>query len=57
MIRLAQKDGRNSKYFEIQEDGVLVKNNFAKEINEYKIYFSEIQFDEMVFRKRRTRYC
>lgn len=53
MIRLAQKDGRNSKYFEIQEDGVLVKNNFAKEINEYKIYFSDIQFDEMVFRKKK----
>ncbi|GEN74687.1 hypothetical protein [Chryseobacterium hagamense] len=51
MIKLAQKDGRNSKYFEIQEDGILVKNNFAKEINEYKVYFPDIQFDETVFRK------
>lgn len=51
MITLTQKDGRNSKYFEIQEDGVLVKNNFAKQVNEYKVYFPDIQFDETVFRK------
>ncbi|ANF52441.1 hypothetical protein A0O34_18795 [Chryseobacterium glaciei] len=53
MNTLAQKDGRNSKYFEIQEDGVFVKNNFAKEINEYKVYFSDIQDDETVFRKKK----
>jgi hypothetical protein len=53
MNTLAQKDGRNSKYFEIQEDGVFVKNNFAKEINEYKVYFQDIQYDETVFRKKK----
>lgn len=53
MNTLAQKDGRNSNYFEIQEDGVFVKNNFAKEINEYKVYFSDIQDDETVFRKKK----
>lgn len=52
---LTQKDGRNSKYFEIQEDGVFVKNNFAKEINEYKVYFPDIQDDETVFRKKKDR--
>lgn len=51
MKTLAQKDGRNSKYFEIQEDGVFVKNNFAKEINQYKVYFGDINNDETVFRK------
>ncbi|WP_294296274.1 hypothetical protein [uncultured Chryseobacterium sp.] len=53
MKALTQKDGRNLKYFEIQEDGLFVKNNFAKEINEYKIYFTDIQFDETVFRKKK----
>jgi hypothetical protein len=53
MNTLAQKDGRNSKCFEIQEDGVFVKNNFAKEINEYKVYFPDIQNDETVFRKKK----
>ncbi|WP_394660116.1 hypothetical protein [uncultured Chryseobacterium sp.] len=53
METLTQKDGRNSKYFEIQEDGVFVKNNFTKEINEYKVYFPDIQFDEAVFRKKK----
>jgi hypothetical protein len=51
MDTLTQKDGRNSKYFEIQEDGVFVRNNFAKEINEYKVYFGDINSDETVFRK------
>lgn len=50
---LTQKDGRNSKYFAIQEDGVFVKNNFAKEINEYKVYFPDVQDDETVFRKKK----
>ena len=53
MNTLAQKEGRNSKYFEIKEDGVFVKNNFAKEINEYKVYFPDIQDDETVFRKKK----
>jgi len=48
---LKQKNGRNSKYFEILEDGVLVKNNFAKEVQEYRVYFTDIQDDEIVFRK------
>ncbi|WP_312901200.1 hypothetical protein [Chryseobacterium taichungense] len=51
MNRLEQKDGRNKKYFEIQEDGVFVKTLFAKELNEYKVHFSDIQNDEKVFRK------
>lgn len=51
MNRLEQKDGRNKKYFEIQEDGVFVKTLFAKELNEYKVHFSDIQNDETVFRK------
>ncbi|WP_326983716.1 hypothetical protein VUJ46_04005 [Chryseobacterium sp. MYb264] len=51
MKTLTQKDGRNSKYLEIQEDGVFVKNNFAKEVNEYKVYFGDINEDETVFRK------
>lgn len=53
MKTLRQKSGRNSVYFEIQEDGVFVKNNFAKEIKEYKVYFPDIQFDETVFRKKK----
>lgn len=53
MKALSQKDGRNSAYFEIQEDGVFVKNNFAREINEYKVYFPDLQFDETVFRKKK----
>jgi len=53
MNTLKQKNGRNSVYFEIVEDGVFVKNNFAKELTEYKIYFSDIQFDETVFRKKK----
>ncbi len=48
---LEQKDGRNKKYFEIQEDGVFVRTLFAKELNEYKIHFNDIQLDESVFRK------
>lgn len=48
---LKQKNGRNSKYFEILEDGVLVKDNFAKEVQEYKVNFTDIQDDETVFRK------
>lgn len=51
MIRLAQKDGRNTRCFEIQEDGVLVKSNFIKELQEYKIHFADIYNDESVFRK------
>lgn len=53
MNTLTQKDGRNSKYFEIQQDGVFVKTNFAKEINEYKIHFADIHDDESVFRKKK----
>nr|WP_314491274.1 hypothetical protein [uncultured Chryseobacterium sp.] len=53
MTVLKQKDGRNSRYFEIQEDGVFVKSNFVKELNEYKIYFPDIQFDETVFIKKK----
>lgn len=53
MKALSQKDGRNSAYFEIQEDGVFVKNNFTREINEYKVYFPDLQFDETVFRKKK----
>lgn len=48
---LNQKDGRNKKYFEIQEDGVFVRTLFAKELNEYKVHFNDIQDDESVFRK------
>lgn len=48
---LNQKDGRNKKYFEIQEDGVFVRTLFAKELNEYKVHFNDIQNDESVFRK------
>ena len=48
---LKQKNGRNSKYFEILEDGVLVKDDFAKEVQEYTVYFTDIQDDEIVFRK------
>ncbi len=51
MKTLTQKDGRHSKYFEIQEDGVFVKNIFAKEVNEYKVYFGDINEDETVFAK------
>jgi len=51
MNRLEQKDGRNKKYFEIREDGVFVRTLFAKELNEYKIHFNDIQLDESVFRK------
>lgn len=51
MNSLEQKDGRNKKYFEIQEDGVFVRTLFAKELNEYKIHFNDIQLDETVFRK------
>lgn len=51
MHTLTQKDGRNSKYFEIQEDGVFVKTNFAKEITEYKVNFTDIGSDETVFKK------
>ncbi|MET3036377.1 hypothetical protein ABXT08_09760 [Chryseobacterium sp. NRRL B-14859] len=51
MKTLTQKDGRNSRYFEIQEDGVFVKSNFVKELQEYKVHFDDIQNDESVFRK------
>ncbi|KFF21869.1 hypothetical protein [Chryseobacterium sp. JM1] len=51
MNSLAQKDGRNTRYYEIQEDGVFVRTKFAKELNEYKIHFSDIYDDESVFRK------
>ncbi len=51
MNTLVQKGGRNSKSFEIQEDGILVKDNFAKEIREYKVYFTDILDDESVIRK------
>ena len=50
---LKQKNGRNSKYFEIQEDGLFVKDNFAKEVQEYKVFFNEIQDEETVFRKHK----
>ncbi|KMQ67305.1 hypothetical protein ACM39_14230 [Chryseobacterium sp. FH2] len=48
---LTQKNGRNTKYFEIQEDGVFIKDNFAKEVQEYKVHFNDIQDEEIVFRK------
>ncbi|MGG7549425.1 hypothetical protein ACQ7CX_02290 [Chryseobacterium arthrosphaerae] len=48
---LAQKNGRNSSYFEIKEDGVFVKNSFTKELHEYKVHFEDIYDDETVFRK------
>ncbi len=51
MNTLEQKNGRNSKSFEIQEDGIFVKDNFAKELREYKVYFSDIHDDESVIRK------
>ncbi len=51
MKTLAQKNGRNSTYFEIKEDGVFVKNNFTKELHEYKVHFENIYDDETVFRK------
>lgn len=51
MNSLKQKNGRNAKYFEILEDGILVKNNFTREVQEYKVHFTEIQDDETVFRK------
>ncbi|MCT2409649.1 exosortase/archaeosortase family protein [Chryseobacterium antibioticum] len=51
MSSLAQKDGRNTRYFEIQNDGVFVRTKFAKELNEYKIHFTDIHDDESVFRK------
>ncbi|REC76410.1 hypothetical protein DRF60_13660 [Chryseobacterium elymi] len=51
MNSLAQKDGRNTRYFEIQEDGVFVRTKFAKELNEYKVHFTDIHDDESVFRK------
>ncbi|MCJ8153484.1 hypothetical protein MKJ01_06865 [Chryseobacterium sp. SSA4.19] len=51
MNTLIQKNGRNSKLFEIQEDGIFVKDNFAKELREYKVYFSDIHDDESVIGK------
>ncbi|TZF98762.1 hypothetical protein FW781_02220 (plasmid) [Chryseobacterium panacisoli] len=51
MKALAQKNGRNTSYFEIKEDGVLVKNSFTKELHEYKVHFADIYDDETVFRK------
>jgi len=51
MDTLTQKDGRNSKYFEIQEDGVFIKDNFAMQVQEYKVHFTDIQGDETVNRK------
>ncbi|WP_080779374.1 hypothetical protein [Chryseobacterium phocaeense] len=51
MKSLSQKEGRNTRYFEIQEDGVLVRTNIAKAFNEYKIHFTDIYDDESVFRK------
>lgn len=51
MKSLSQKDGRNTRYFEIQEDGILVRTNIAKAFNEYKIHFTDIYDDESVFRK------
>ncbi|MFY1046424.1 hypothetical protein [Chryseobacterium sp. GP-SGM7] len=46
---LKQKNGRNSKYFEILDDGILVKDSFAKEVQEYKVNFTDIQDDKTVF--------
>ncbi|MBO9690951.1 hypothetical protein [Chryseobacterium sp.] len=51
MKTLAQKNGRNASYFEIKEDGVFVKNDFTKELQEYKVHFADIYDDETVFRK------
>lgn len=50
---LTQKSGRNKCYFEIQEDGVFVKNSFIKELHEYKVHFADIYDDETVFRKKK----
>ncbi|MGG5207762.1 hypothetical protein ACQWU4_02360 [Chryseobacterium sp. MIQD13] len=51
MKTLAQKDGRNTRYFEIKEDGVFVRTKLAKDFNEYKVHFTDIHDDESVFRK------
>lgn len=51
MSRLEQKDGRNRKYFEIQEDGIFVRTLFSRELNEFKIHFDDVHNDESVFRK------
>lgn len=51
MNTLTQKNGRNSKYFEIHEDGVFIKDDFAKEVQEYKVHFNDIQDEEIIFRK------
>jgi len=51
MKTLTQKNGRNSSFFEIKEDGVFVKNSFTKELHEYKVHFADIYDDETVFRK------
>lgn len=51
MKTLAQKNGRNASYFEIKEDGIFVKNDFTKELHEYKVHFADIYDDETVFRK------
>jgi hypothetical protein len=51
METLTQKNGRNSSFFEIKEDGVFVKNSFTKELHEYKVHFADIYDDETVFRK------
>lgn len=53
MKTLTQKNGRNKSYFEIQEDGVLIKNGFIKELHEYKVHFADIYDDETVFRKKK----
>ncbi|KPE50682.1 hypothetical protein [Chryseobacterium indologenes] len=51
MKTLTQKDGRNTRYFEIKEDRVFVKSSFIKEQQEYSVHFADIYDDESVFRK------
>lgn len=51
MKTLTQKNGRNSKYFEIQDNGVFVKDNFMNDAYEFKIHFEDIYEEETVSRK------
>ena len=48
MKTLTQKNGRNSKYFEIQDNGVFVKDNFMNDAYEFKIHFEDIYEEETV---------
>lgn len=51
MNNLKQKNNRNSKYFEILENGIFVKDKTSKQNQEYIVLFNEITDEQFIINR------